>query len=95
MHRFMTHDLPADDAYPFESDLHQMADDGCPLAPDPVGWADGDWRDNLGAFDTFEIAVPTSARAASRPEAVAATARRQDQFPQDFDLWLTTGPECN
>src|SRR5438477_688737 len=53
MPRLMTPDPPADGGYPFDSDLHQMTDDGGPLAPDPARWADPDWRDNLGERDTF------------------------------------------
>jgi hypothetical protein len=31
-----------------------MADDGCPLIPDPTRWVDPIWRDNLGELDTFD-----------------------------------------
>jgi len=43
-----------DGGYPADSDLHQMSDDGCPNSPDPARWADPDWRDNLGEWDTFD-----------------------------------------
>ena len=55
MHRFMTPDLLA------EYDLHHMADDGCPLVQEPVGWGDDDdWRDNTGVWDTFADDEPTN-----------------------------------
>jgi hypothetical protein len=53
MRRVITRGPPADGGYPFDGDLHQMTDDGCPLVPDPARWADDDWRDNLGEWDTF------------------------------------------
>jgi hypothetical protein len=63
MRRFMASDPPADGGFPFDCDLHQMTDDGCPLVPDPARWADEDWRDNLGERDTFgdEVWVGVSA----------------------------------
>jgi hypothetical protein len=53
MERFITRGPPADDGYALDSQLDQMADDGCPIVPEPVRWADDDWRDNLGEYDTF------------------------------------------
>jgi hypothetical protein len=54
MRHLMIHDERADGGYPFDSDLHNMTDDGCPLIPDPTRWTDPDWRDTLGEMDTFE-----------------------------------------
>jgi hypothetical protein len=54
MRHFVTRYPPADGGYPIDSDLHHMTDDGCPHNPEPARWADPDWRDNLGEWDTFE-----------------------------------------
>jgi hypothetical protein len=48
--------------YPVDSDLHQMSDDGRPNSPDPARWADPDWRDNLGEWDTFDEAGSADGR---------------------------------
>ena len=58
MSRLTTRDPPADGGYPLDSDLHQMTDDGGPLTPDPARWADPEWRDNLGEWDTFDDVRP-------------------------------------
>ena len=53
MERFTTPGRPADGGYPLDSDLHRMTDDGGSHTPDPARWADPDWRDNFGEWDTF------------------------------------------
>ncbi len=73
MRPFTTRGPPADGGYPLDGDLHRMTDDGGPHAPDPARWADPDWRDNLGEWDTFaEQLFPTS----PPPGAGAVTVRR-------------------
>jgi len=70
MRRFMTRDPRAYGGYPLDSDLDQMTDDGCPLAPDPARWADPEWRDNPEGSDTFDASsvVPaTLPPAGARP----------------------------
>jgi hypothetical protein len=68
MQYFMIHDETADGGYPFDSDLHNMTDDGCPLIPDPSRWTDPDWKDNLGEMDTFD-ASPVEPEGRVEPEA--------------------------
>jgi len=41
-----TVDSRLDDKHPFDCDLSQMTDDGCPLTPDPTRWSDVEYRDN-------------------------------------------------
>ncbi len=57
---------PAEGRSPFDEELHQMSDDGCPLVPDPAPRSDPDWRDNLGEWDTFadevRMGFPTASR---------------------------------
>ena len=53
MRPHMTRSPPADGGYPLDADLFRMTDDGGPAAADPARWADADWRDNLGEWDTF------------------------------------------
>jgi hypothetical protein len=43
----------------------QLADDGCPLTPDPA--RDDEGRDNLGAYDTFDDAPAESPDAPRAP----------------------------
>jgi len=84
-------DPPRDNGYPLDGDLQQMADDGCPLVPEPVRSADPDWRDNLGEYDTFAddvgLDLPTgspvvhavsSVRVESHPAAVWTPRRSRD-----------------
>jgi hypothetical protein len=75
MGSFTTRGPPADGGYPFDSDLHQMSDDGGPIGPDPARWADPDWRDNLGEMDTFEDEARMGFPDASRPGAGTVTVR--------------------
>lgn len=42
----MTLESNTDGGYPADSDLHRMTDDGAPLSPDPIRWADPRWGDN-------------------------------------------------
>lgn len=44
-----------------------MSDDGCPLTPDRPRPSDADWRDNLGAYDTFDDEAAESSEAACVP----------------------------
>ena len=46
MRQLMIQDGTIDGGYPLDSDLHSMADDGCPLTPDPMRWSDRDYRDS-------------------------------------------------
>lgn len=96
MRRFIAPGPPIDDGYPLDSDLDQMADDGCPLVPEPVRWAEADWRDNLGEYDTFAdnvgLELPTgspvlhagsSVRINSHPAAVWTPRRSRDGEVRD------------
>jgi hypothetical protein len=65
MTRLMTPKPPGDGGYPFDSDLHQMSDDGGPVGPDPARWADPVWRDSFGELDTFADDEPSGAAPAS------------------------------
>lgn len=58
MERFITAGRSGDGGYPLDSDLNRMCDEGGPFSPDPARWADPDWRDNLGEWDTFADEVP-------------------------------------
>ena len=91
MRRLTTRDPPADSGSPLESDLQQMADDGCPLGMDPALLANAHWRDNLGECDTFEdemsLDLPTgkpdvrqgaSVRVESHPAAVWTAPRSRN-----------------
>ena len=67
MRHFMIHDETDDRGYPFDSDLHNMTDDGGPLIPDPSRWTGPGWRDNLGEMDTFD-ASPVEPEGRVEPE---------------------------
>jgi hypothetical protein len=96
MGRFTTRDPPADDGHALDSQLDQMADDGCPLVSQPVRWADADWRDNLGEYDTFAddvglnlppgsavVQAGSSVRVNSHPAAVWTPRRSRDGEVRD------------
>jgi hypothetical protein len=56
---------PAADGWcPPDRDLHRMTADG---SPDPAGWDDPDWRDNLGERDTFDDQPAARVPAVSPP----------------------------
>ena len=80
MRRSTTRDPTADGGYPLDSDLEQMTDDGCPLAPDPARWADADWRDNLGESDTFD--APPEGPATPPPAGVPPGVRVARSLPR-------------
>jgi hypothetical protein len=106
MRRLIIHDRTADGGYPLDSDLHQMSDDGCPLVPDPARWADVEWRDNLGVWDTFDgPAVPVGiARLPSLTTGIRRSrllrcnecGRTEGRSPEELLLlYATSGwPEC-
>jgi len=94
MPRLMTRDPTADGGYPFDSDLHQMTDDGGPPAPDPARWADPDWRDAPGERGTSADWDWTPITAAMPPEGVIVetlTADRLLRVKWEGRLWRLPG----
>lgn len=79
----MSHDPTPDGGHPVDSDLHQMTDDGCPLAP--ARPADQDWRDNLGELDTFDGA-PSNFPAALPPVPPRLANTRWERLRAEIEL---------
>lgn len=95
MRSFTTRGPPADGGYPLDSDLHQMSNDGGPVGPDPARWADPDWRDNLGEWDTFEDEVRMGFPDASRPAAGTVMVRTpRSTAPQTGPYPPQAGPQA-
>jgi hypothetical protein len=65
-HLIISDSPPAVGGNVYDADQDRMTDDGAP-AREPVRPSDGDWRDNLGEYDTFVAEKDEGPSAGERP----------------------------